>query len=182
MNPTQKRQTILSILLIVSVLISGYLLVTVQKLQEVNESLQTKQIKLSESLTDMSALNSESSEMIKKLTIEVQKINSEKLELQNDLNNTLTLDELSKQRLKAMGYEDYSLILNDLNHHNNLIPFEGVLGGSMAWRPENAVLLNDKWVYATFDDGHIDGTALLTFKIDNNKTISWEIVDIVLNN
>ena len=181
MLTNRNKQIGLSVLLIITILFTIYLIYTVNQLQALNDNLHSKQVVLSENLTNLNKLNNESNQIIKDLNLELQKINSEKLELQNALNNIVTLDEVSKLKLKALGYEDYTLILNDLNKQNSLIPYEGVLGGSMAWRPENSFLLNHKWVYATFDDGHIDGGALLTFRVDKNKSLKWEVIDSFLN-
>lgn len=181
MFTSRNKQLLLSAMLIITIAIVAYLTYTVHQLQDINEGLQLNQNKLSQNLADLNALNTENNQLIESLTLEIQKINSEKLALQNALNNSVTLDEISKQKLRKSGYEDYTLILDDLNHQNKLIPFKGVLGGSMAWRPENSFLLNHKWVYASFDDGHIDGAALLAFKIDNKKVIKWEVINAFLN-
>ena len=68
-------------------------------------------------------------------------------------------------------------IKNDLLNHNELIPYDGVLGGKMGFHSkENVCLLSDKWVYALFDDGHINGYMLLSYTI-NNRVISWKVID-----
>jgi len=181
MLSSKYKQIIISGLLIITIFICGYLMSIVKQLEKLNQDYQNNQEILSQNLSDMNNVNIESNKMVQDLTLELQKINSEKLELQNILNNTVSLDAFSKSKLKVMGYDDYALILNDLNNQNALIPFDGVLGGSMAWRPENSFLLNHQWVYATFDDGHIEGAALLTFKINDSKTIKWEVMDAFLN-
>lgn len=175
-----QKQILLSILLIISIAIAGYSMTQVQRLKLEKQTLLENHNALSQNLSDLNEINNESNAMVQQLTIELQNLNTEKLELQSALNNSITLDELSLGRLKEKGYEDYSLILDDLMNQNQLIPFPGVLGGSMAWRPENSYLLNDQWIYASFDDGHIDGHGLLKFKIREDKSIRWELVEAFL--
>jgi len=173
----KNKQIILSILLIIAVAIGGYSLNQIKTLKNHKAILEDQQHQLTQNITELNALNTESNSMVKQLTIELQNMNTEKLALQNTLNNTITLDDLSRDYLRDKGYEDYALILDDLMNQNHLIPYEGVLGGSMAWRPEGSFVLNYQWVYASFDDGHIQGHGLLRFKIRNDKTIEWTVVD-----
>lgn len=167
-------------MLIIVIIIAGYLTFEITSLREENQHLAAAQVSLTENMNALSTLNEKSNTLLQELTLEVQQLNHEKLELQNALNNTITLDNLSIQKLNEAGYSDYTLLLNDLMDQNHLIPFEGLLGGSMAWRPEASFVLNHQWVYATFDDGHINGYGLLKFSIDPNGHISWTLIDAVL--
>lgn len=68
-------------------------------------------------------------------------------------------------------------IIADLLNHNELIPYDGVLGGKMWFcSKENVYVLSDKWVYAYFDDGHINGYMLLRYSVSNG-IISWKVID-----
>lgn len=80
--------------------------------------------------------------------------------------------------LKLRGFNgEVQEIVADLVKHNELIPYEGVLGGKMCfYSKEKVFVLSDKWVYAYFDDGHINGYMLLGYSI-NNGNISWEVID-----
>jgi hypothetical protein len=68
------------------------------------------------------------------------------------------------------------MILQDLSLHPELIPFEGVLGGTMYWSVSESYLLTDRYVFALFSDGHYTGNALLSFDIINDK-IKWTLHD-----
>jgi cell division protein FtsL len=68
------------------------------------------------------------------------------------------------------------MILQDLSSHPELIPFEGVLGGTMRWVVSESYLLTDRYVFALFSDGHYTGNALLSFDIINDK-IKWTLHD-----
>ena len=80
--------------------------------------------------------------------------------------------------LKRQGFDgNVQDIINDLIKHNELIPYAGVLGGKMGfYNKEKVYVLSDKWVYAHFDDGHINGYMLLSYSV-NNEAISWEVID-----
>jgi len=80
--------------------------------------------------------------------------------------------------LKRQGFDgNVQDIINDLIKHDELIPYAGVLGGKMGfYNKEKIYVLSDKWVYAHFDDGHINGYMLLSYSV-NNGTISWKVID-----
>jgi len=72
-------------------------------------------------------------------------------------------------------------IINDLMKHPKLIPYDGVLGGTMGfYDPEGIHMLSGRWVFAGFDDGHINGYMLLSYSIKDGK-ISWEVIDSYLD-
>lgn len=81
-------------------------------------------------------------------------------------------------RLKQQGFEgSVQDIVANLIKHPELIPYEGVLGGKMGFYNKDEIyVLTDQWVCAYFDDGHISGSLLLGYKI-NNGAISWEMMD-----
>lgn len=83
-----------------------------------------------------------------------------------------------KLALAEQGFEGSVLdIVDDLIKHPELIPYEGVLGGKMGFYHKDEIyVLTDQWVCANFDDGHISGSLLLRYKI-NNGAISWDIID-----
>mgnify|MGYP001501440579 CR=1 FL=1 len=81
--------------------------------------------------------------------------------------------------LKLKGFDgNVQDIVNDLIKHYDLIPYKGVLGGKMGFYFEDKIyVLSDKWVFAYFEDGHINGYMLLNYSIDNSKNISWKVID-----
>jgi len=52
-----------------------------------------------------------------------------------------------------------------------LIPFRGVLGGTM--RVVEARVLDDHWVLAEFEDGHVAGSMMLEYRVVPGGTIVW---------
>ncbi|MGM0507991.1 MAG: hypothetical protein ACQERZ_02375 [Fusobacteriota bacterium] len=80
--------------------------------------------------------------------------------------------------LKRKGYKKgVDGIIEDLIENNDIIPYEGVLGGNMNFYNENRIfVLSDKWVMAYFDDGHIAGNLLLKYDLTKNK-VNWKVID-----
>jgi hypothetical protein len=64
----------------------------------------------------------------------------------------------------------------DLLAQPELIPHEPVLGGRMHFLPDGVHALNDRWVLAVFEDGHIRGQALLRYEVAYGN-ITWQVVD-----
>lgn len=72
-------------------------------------------------------------------------------------------------------------IAADLKMHNVLIPYKGILGGTMGFYGDNDIhILTNRWVFANFQDGHISGYMLLRYDI-NNGSISWKVIDSYLD-
>ena len=69
-----------------------------------------------------------------------------------------------------------TLLKADLLSHPELIPYSGVLGGTMNFYNEDMTVIGDKWVMAYFEDGHIWWYALYTYTGDENN-ISWILLD-----
>ncbi|WP_276499291.1 hypothetical protein [Pontibacter litorisediminis] len=87
-----------------------------------------------------------------------------------------TLSQSDIQRLKRRGLKNpESDLMNDLSRkQSELIPAEGVLGGTMAIRDTR--ILNDRYVLAYFEDGHNGGYMLLKYEVKDGK-INWTVVD-----
>lgn len=77
-------------------------------------------------------------------------------------------------RLRDRGLADPVADLKaDLARHPELIPVKAVLGGTMGfYRPEGIRILNDRWVCADFEDGHIGGSMLLEYRVEGGR-IRW---------
>jgi hypothetical protein len=70
-----------------------------------------------------------------------------------------------------------SHLKKDLINRNDLIPYQGVLGGTMGFYDENRIhILNHQWVYAYFEDGHIGGEMLLKYDISGDGKINWKVI------
>ena len=82
--------------------------------------------------------------------------------------------------LRAWGLADPVADLKaDLARHPELIPIEPVLGGTMGFRdPERIWVLNARWVFADFEDGHIGGSMLLEYRVRSGR-ITWRRLAVV---
>ena len=91
---------------------------------------------------------------------------------------TYLLDEFQIKTLKRRGLSDpVSQLPADLMAHPELIPFEGVVGGTMGFRTsEDITILGPSWVFARFDDGHVMGSCLLEYEISPDSTIHWKLI------
>ncbi|RPI73120.1 MAG: hypothetical protein EHM47_06755 [Ignavibacteriales bacterium] len=89
--------------------------------------------------------------------------------------NNISLTSWDIERLKKKGLSNpVRDIITDLTEHTKLIPYEGVLGGTMRFYDREIRILNSKWVFAYFEDGHIAGEMLLEYNVDNDGTINWK--------
>ena len=112
------------------------------------------------------------------LTFEIEELKS-LLQKRDDLIKTMpAINPKIVQQLKMKGFNAEDVIA-DLRKHNELIPYEGILGGKMVFLGD-AYVISDKWVVTAFEDGHTGGDMLLGYDL-NNGTISWKIIDSYLN-
>jgi hypothetical protein len=89
----------------------------------------------------------------------------------------MLLDEFDIESLKKMGLKDPVHDLpRDLVAHPELIPYEGVLGGTMGFYESSVSLLSTRWAFAYFEDGHIGGRCLLEYEVEPGGRISWKIL------
>lgn len=87
-----------------------------------------------------------------------------------------SLSEGDMQKLRKKGLKNPEVdLMNDLNRkQSQLIPAEGVLGGTMAIRDSR--ILNDRYAMAYYEDGHRGGYMLLKYEVSNGN-IAWKVVD-----
>lgn len=80
--------------------------------------------------------------------------------------------------LKTNNIDDLiSHLKTDLKERKDLIPYKGVLGGTMGFYDDKSIhILNYKWVYAHFEDGHIGGEMLLEYDISEDGKINWKVI------
>jgi len=84
------------------------------------------------------------------------------------------LGESELRDLAASGITPQAL-LDSLGAHPELIPFKGVLGGTMGfYHRQEHVLLPSPYVFAYFEDGHIGGRMLLSYDVDPGPRIRWK--------
>ena len=87
------------------------------------------------------------------------------------------LESVERDWLRRAGFTAPAESLRaDLLRHPELIPTEGILGGTMAFRPEAIYLLPGGHVWAIADDGHIETALLLRYDVKRYTTVEWSVV------
>lgn len=73
-------------------------------------------------------------------------------------------------------------LTSDLMQHRELIPYEGVMGGTMGFYAKRDIhILSSRWVLAAFEDGHIGGHMLLEYRVDPGGKIIWKVIEAYLD-
>ncbi len=81
-------------------------------------------------------------------------------------------------QLKKKGLADpVEDLRNDLMNSAELIPLEGVLGGTMQFYRNQIYVLTDRWVLAYVDDGHVAGYVWLEYTVSSGGDIAWRVKD-----
>jgi hypothetical protein len=86
-------------------------------------------------------------------------------------------------RLKKQGLSNpVDDLIDDLMKHKELIPFKGVLGGTMSFYSKKDIhVLTSRWVLAAFEDGHIGGQMILEYTVSLGGKINWKVISAYLN-
>ncbi|ANB01945.1 hypothetical protein [Ectothiorhodospira sp. BSL-9] len=117
---------------------------------------------------------------------DVQQAHQEILALQMRLNEitagqveqpaVVGLTQGQERRLRRLGLnQPREDLLNDLVQQPELIDHDPVLGGTLFFVPDETHILNDRWVLATFEDGHVRGQMLLEYEVAFG-TIDWRVL------
>jgi hypothetical protein len=102
--------------------------------------------------------------------------------IENDTRNNISLYSYEIEKLKQKGlYDPIKEIISDLTEHPELIPAKGILGGTMRFFESEIYILNNKWVFAYFEDGHIGGYMLLEYNVSDNGEITWNKITDMMN-
>lgn len=92
-------------------------------------------------------------------------------------NHLISSDEL--EMLQSQGLADpIQQIVSSLSAHPELISHPGVLGGRMGFYSDEEIhVLNARTVFARFTDGHIEGSGIFEFTVDDDGGISWRVLN-----
>ncbi len=120
-------------------------------------------------------------ERMTQLNQELSKQKDDKEQLLKQINDQIdqlksqsTLNDMMIEKLNEKGVSQPKSIVSDLLMRSDLIPFEGVLGGTMYM--SRAWLLTDRYALAEFEDGHVLGNMILIYDIENGDII-WTVLD-----
>ncbi len=88
----------------------------------------------------------------------------------------LPVPDWEKMRTRARP-DPRSLVLESLLAREDLIPWEGIHGGTMKiYDPSMVWFIGPRWCIAWVEDGHIGGYMLLRFDTDTGQ-IQWRLLD-----
>jgi hypothetical protein len=89
--------------------------------------------------------------------------------------------QLLKSRSPVVFTEDFDAIKNpetfiveSLKRNPQLIPEKSVLGGTM--RFTETEILNDSFIWAGYEDGHVAGEAIFQYKLNEADSIDFKLV------
>ena len=90
--------------------------------------------------------------------------------------SAITLPDYELRMLRGKGLENPVQDLKaDLMANPNLIPYDPVLGGTMSfYSASDITILPGGWVYAIFEDGHVNGAVLLEYEVSEGN-ITWNV-------
>lgn len=128
--------------------------------------------------TDLRALQAEKEELVAQVT----DLQARCQDYEQRIKNQPGLQPGKVDELKKKGLEHpVADLVADLQKHPELIPYKGVLGGTMAFGfPDKIYVLTDRYVLAYFEDGHIAGWMLLEYTVGRGGKISWRVTDAYL--
>lgn len=84
---------------------------------------------------------------------------------------------MESKSIKDLGIEDpIKYITEALENNPKVIPTDGVLGGTMFFT--DIEILGSKWIVASYEDGHIMGRGIFTYKIDpETLEVKFDVLD-----
>ena len=124
------------------------------------------------------------------LNTKIEELTKENTSLKSSSPNVVWMQSLHRPKLSAEEIQylkDLGLkypvedITADLMKHNELIPYEGSVGGKMGfYSKENIYVVSTRLVRASFDDGHKEGWMLLEYQMADEGEISWKVLEAYL--
>ncbi|MBP6344541.1 hypothetical protein AB8Q18_13825 [Neisseriaceae bacterium CLB008] len=69
----------------------------------------------------------------------------------------------------------YSAVAAALKAQPEAIPLKAELGGTMFFT--DIKTLNDEWVYGAYEDGHVAGSALFAYRVDDGQKVAFKVVN-----
>lgn len=137
---------------------------------------------LSLSILSCETQNDESNVAVEKLQSEndvlqhkIDSLNKVLEEVQIDQNYWFDVQNEGAYFLENGIKDPEKAIESSLRKRMDLIPIEGVLGGTM--RFGNIKILSNNWVIADYNDGHVEGRAIYKYQLTKNNTFEFQILD-----
>lgn len=70
-------------------------------------------------------------------------------------------------------------IVESLERNSQLIPEKSVLGGTM--RFVDSEILNERFIWAAYEDGHLAGEAIFQYKLNQADSIDFKLISKIKN-
>ncbi|PRX41944.1 hypothetical protein [Salegentibacter salegens] len=93
---------------------------------------------------------------------------------------------LLKSRNPIVFTEDFdtlqnpeTFIVESLERNSQLIPEKSVLGGTM--RFVDSEILNQRFIWAAYEDGHIAGEAIFQYKLNEADSVDFKLISEIKN-
>jgi hypothetical protein len=86
-----------------------------------------------------------------------------------------TDQELQLEEFQKWQAEFHQMLRTDLMSRSDLIPFEWVSGGAPGFRYENNIHFEMNYALAYADNGHFAAITVLTYVLEEDETITWEL-------
>ncbi len=153
----QKRLVIGVVLLALLAYGSGYAV----------ENMKVKQMQ--SALRDFTAENSQLKKDLADVGQERDAARAELTALKTQTQFTPRLEPYMLDAIKRSGIADPGKLIEDLTQNPSVIPEEPVLGGTMHFGQVG--LINERWVYGSYEDGHIAGAAVFQWEVRDSGLI-----------
>lgn len=92
---------------------------------------------------------------------------------------TLSLEAFQLKQIEKAGIDQPQLLTQSLMAHPEVIGVSAVLGGIMGFT--KVAVINEKWVYGAFEDGHIMGYGIYEWTLGADGTITWKEISSMEN-
>ena len=117
------------------------------------------------------------SEELQEAIHEIERLKEQIQDLSESNRDESLLDSLHLYRLKENGFTGNEKdIIAEFVLHPEIIPYDGMLGGTMGLS-EEARVLSHEWILAPFSDGHVVGHLLVKYKMRDGIPTEWEVID-----
>ncbi len=133
--------------------------------------------------TDLSTLEAKEAEieaLLKEVASGKKTIETLQKELDALKERAVVPSEYAVKRITDAGFESLDAFYESVLKASLEIPYDGSLGGTMRWFPQEFKLINTQWVLGYFEDGHSAGYALLKYTLEGGDQVSWTVIAIEL--
>lgn len=159
-----ERYVYLSVVLLLAGLCLLLLARSGRRLEERARAEAQLQVQLSKAEAEILALDQELSD----LKVELLKVQAERPATEGQ--PLVLLHEGDLMDLRAQGLtEPVADLVQALQERSDLIPYPGVLGGTMAFDPPEGWVISRPWILVSFNDGHVGGRAIYHYTVADGK-------------